>query len=222
MDAQTTWRFRDASSDRYPEKSLVQHGLVGKKANFVTSRKLLLRRNMNYPMRAGFFSFFLFFGSHNRWSRFWLRETWRSVFKFNSLENYHDFSIREEKHNFLSSTCNAIVKKKKWKTKRLSIARTMIDHDRYRLLSAEFSAENSGNCLLCISTSFFKGEVRTINDRNICERRSCMKNNGKSPIFKFVSGEERRPSEVQLVSRGWRLPGAMHSSADPTWKMTGN
>ena len=32
--------------------------------------------------------------------------------------------------------------------------------------------------------------------RNICERRSCMKNNGESPTFKFVSGEERRPSEV--------------------------
>ena len=62
-----------------------------------------------------------------------------------------------------------------------------------------------------------KGEVRTINDRNICERRSCMKNNGKSPTFKFVSGEERRPSEVQRVSRDWRLPGATHSSADLTW-----
>ena len=44
-----------------------------------------------------------------------------------------------------------------------------------------------------------------------------MKNNGKSPTFKFVSGEERRLSEVQRVSRGWRLPGATHSSADPTW-----
>ena len=62
-----------------------------------------------------------------------------------------------------------------------------------------------------------KGEVRTINDRNISERRSCMKNNGKSPTFKFVSGDERRPSEVQRVSRGWRLPGATHSSADLTW-----
>ena len=62
-----------------------------------------------------------------------------------------------------------------------------------------------------------KGEIRTINDRNICERRSCMKNNGESPTFKFVSGEERRPSELQWVSRGWRLPGATHSSADPTW-----
>ena len=29
--------------------------------------------------------------------------------------------------------------------------------------------------------------------------------------------EERRPSEVQQVSRRWRLPGATHSSADPTW-----
>ena len=69
-----------------------------------------------------------------------------------------------------------------------------------------------------------KGEVRTINDRNICERRSCMKNNGKSPTFKIVSGEERRPSEVRRVSLGWRLPGASHSSADLTWspKMTGN
>ena len=62
-----------------------------------------------------------------------------------------------------------------------------------------------------------KGEVRTINDRNICERRSCMKNDGKSPTFKFVSGEEKRPSEVQRVSRGWCLPGATHSSADLTW-----
>ena len=49
-----------------------------------------------------------------------------------------------------------------------------------------------------------KGEVRAINDRNICERKSCMKKNGKSPTFKFVSGEERRSSEVQRVSRGWR------------------
>ena len=44
-----------------------------------------------------------------------------------------------------------------------------------------------------------------------------MKNNGKSPTFKFVSGEERRPSEVQTVSRGLHLPGATHSSADLTW-----
>ena len=63
----------------------------------------------------------------------------------------------------------------------------------------------------------FKGEVRTINDRNICGRRSCMKNNGKSPTLAFVSGEERRPSKFQRVSRGWRLPGATHSSADLTW-----
>ena len=62
-----------------------------------------------------------------------------------------------------------------------------------------------------------KGEVRAINDRNICERRSCMKNNGKSPTFKFVSGEERRSPEVQRVSRGWRPLDARHSSADPTW-----
>ena len=66
-------------------------------------------------------------------------------------------------------------------------------------------------------TPKFKGEVRTINDRNMCERRCCMKNNGKSPTFKFVSGEERRPSEVQRVCRGWHLPGATHSSADLTW-----
>ena len=62
-----------------------------------------------------------------------------------------------------------------------------------------------------------KGKCRTINDRNICERTSCMKNNGKSPTFKFVSGEKRRPSEVQRVSWGWRLPGTTHSSADLTW-----
>ena len=68
-----------------------------------------------------------------------------------------------------------------------------------------------------LNFDIFKGKVRTINDRNICERRSCMKNNGKSPTFKFVSGEERRPSEVQRVSLGWPLPGATHSSADLTW-----
>ena len=62
----------------------------------------------------------------------------------------------------------------------------------------------------------FKGEVRTINDRNISERRNWMKNNGKSPTFIFVSGEERRRSKVQRVSRNWRLPGATHSSADLT------
>ena len=67
------------------------------------------------------------------------------------------------------------------------------------------------------NSSTVKREVRTINDINICERRSCMKNNGKSPTFKFVSGEERRPSKVQWVSRGWRLPGATHLSADLTW-----
>ena len=44
---------------------------------------------------------FFFLRLHSRWSPFWLRETWRSVFKFNWLENYHDFSIREEKRNFL-------------------------------------------------------------------------------------------------------------------------
>ena len=77
----------------------------------------------------------------------------------------------------------------------------------------------SPSMFFCGSLSLFllKGEVRTINDRNICERSSCMKNNGKSPTFIFVSGEEKRPSEVQRVSRGWRLPGATHSSADPTW-----
>ena len=49
--------------------------------------------------------------------------------------------------NFLSNACGAIVpKKEKRKKERLSIARTLIDHDRYRLLSAE----NSGNALFCI------------------------------------------------------------------------
>ena len=42
VDAPSTGRFREASSR--PEKSLVLHGLVEKKkANFVDSRKLLLR-----------------------------------------------------------------------------------------------------------------------------------------------------------------------------------
>ena len=84
-----------------------------------------------------------------------------------------------------------------------------------------FSLCNSQSILLCVlfrrSQLFLKGEVRTIDDGNICERRRCMKNNGKSPTFKFVFEEERHPSEVQRVPRGWRLPGATHSSADLTW-----
>ena len=51
-----------------------------------------------------------------------------------------------------------------------------------------------------------------------------MKNNGKSPTFKFVSGEERRPSEIQRVSRGlappWRHALVSGSHLDP--KMTEN
>ena len=51
-----------------------------------------------------------------------------------------------------------------------------------------------------------------------------MKNNGKSPTFKFVSGEERRLSEVQRVSRGWSLPWrhALVSGSHLDPKMTGN
>ena len=41
IDAPSTGRFCEASNS--PEKSLVQHGLVERKANFVVSRKLLLR-----------------------------------------------------------------------------------------------------------------------------------------------------------------------------------
>ena len=41
IDAPSTGRFREASSG--PEKSLVQHGSVAEKANFVDRRKLLLR-----------------------------------------------------------------------------------------------------------------------------------------------------------------------------------
>ena len=69
-----------------------------------------------------------------------------------------------------------------------------------------------------------KGEVRTINDRNICERRSCMKNNGKSPTFKFVSGEERETLVESSASLSGLAPPppppppyATHSSADLTW-----
>ena len=52
---------------------------------------------------------------------------------------------------FFSNTCGAIVKKKKKrKEKRLSIVRTKIDHERYRLLSAG----HSGIGLFCISTFF--------------------------------------------------------------------
>ena len=47
------------------------------------------------PTRAAFF-----LRLHSRWSPFWLGETWRSVLKFNWLENYHDFLIHQEKHNF--------------------------------------------------------------------------------------------------------------------------
>ena len=53
---------------------------------------------------------------------------------------------------------------------------------------------------------WLKGEVRIINDRNVRDRRCCMNNNGKSPTLKFFPGEERRPSEVQRVSRSRRLP----------------
>ena len=102
----------------------------------------------------------------------------------------------------------------------VSLVRFSLWHSYSRSVLRHVPAYRSLWCSL--STNMFdlsprKGEVRTINDRNICERRSCMKNNGKSTAFKFVSGEERRPAEVQLVSRGWRLPGATHSSADPTW-----
>ena len=41
IDMPSTGRFRETSSG--PEKNLVQHGLVDKMANFVDSRKLLLR-----------------------------------------------------------------------------------------------------------------------------------------------------------------------------------
>ena len=57
---------------------------------------------------AAYFCFF--FRLHSRWSPFLLQETWWSVFKFNWLENYHEFSI--------SNTCGAMVKKKKRKKKR--------------------------------------------------------------------------------------------------------
>ena len=77
-----------------------------------------------------------------------------------------------------------------------------------------------------VSSQKYENRYRTkICNFTVCERRSCMKNNGKSPTFKFVSGEERRRSEVQRVSRDWRLPSATHSSADLTWpnpKMTEN
>ena len=83
----------------------------------------------------------------------WLRETWRSVFKFNWLEIYHHFSIREEKRNFHLQYlwCHGEKKKEKEKKKRLSIARTKIDHERCRLLPPGYS----GIGLFCISTFFF-------------------------------------------------------------------
>ena len=64
------------------------------------------------PTRA---AFFFFLSLHSRWSPFWLRETWRSVFKFNWLEKYHDLSIHEEKRNFLLQYlwCHRSLKKKK-------------------------------------------------------------------------------------------------------------
>ena len=48
-------------------------------------------------------------------------------------------------------------------------------------------------------------------------RRSCMKNNWKSPTFKLVPGEESRPLQVQRVSRSRRLPGTAPVSADLIW-----
>ena len=61
--------------------------------------------------------------------------------------------------------------------------------DRHGYMAFLIVAETRANKLAICATQtalLAKGEVRTINDRNICERRSCMKNNGKSPTFKFV------------------------------------
>ena len=92
-----------------------------------------------------------------------------------------------------------------------------------------FSVGSDSICtkLLGNKVDCFKYGAKWNKYRNIilCERKSCMKNTGKRPTFKFISGEERRPSEVQRVSRGWRLPDRRHklvsgSHLDP--KMTGN
>ena len=91
--------------------------------------------------------------------------------------------------------------------------------------AARFMA-NSSTPSLCshVRQFFLKEEVRTINDKNICERRSCMKSNGKSPTFKFVSGEERRASGSSASLSGlappWRHTLVSGSHLDP--KMTGN
>ena len=71
--------------------------------------------------------------------------------------------------------------------------------------------------------SCLKGEVRTINDGNICKRRRCMKNNGKSPTFKLVSGEETpvgSSASLSGLAPPWRHALVSGSHLDP--KMTGN
>ena len=57
----------------------------------------------------------------------------------------------------------------------------------------------------CI-TGRLKGEVRTINDRNICERRSCMKNNGKSPTsYSFLERRDARRKFGEFLGAGASL-----------------
>ena len=52
----------------------------------------------------------------------------------------------------------------------------------------------------------FKGEVRTINDRNMCERRSCMKNNGKSPTSNsFLERRDARRKFSESLGTGASL-----------------
>ena len=103
------------------------------------------------PTRA---AFFFFFEIAQSLITFLIAGTWRSVFKFNWLENYHDFSIREEKRNFSSPIPVVPSLKKKKEKEKKTVHSTNEDWSwkRYRLLSS--SAGHSGIGLFCISTFF--------------------------------------------------------------------
>ena len=68
-----------------------------------------------------------------------------------------------------------------------------------------------------------RGEVRTRNDRNICERRSCMKNMVKVPLsnsFLERRDDRRKFSESLGLAPPWRHALVSGSHLDP--KMTGS
>ena len=108
---------------------------------------------------------------------------------------------------------------------------TAMDQDRQAILpSANSSLVTESSEVLGSLThasshlALIKGEVRTINDRNMCERRSCMKNNGKKSHFQIClwRGEMPVGSSASLsgLAPPWRHTLVSGSHFDP--EMTGN